>query len=68
MIDTLFETNGWGRSWRDTVYDFVHYHSQIYEVMGVARGTATLEFGASKAARFVKGAGDVAILPEPATA
>ena len=48
VIDTLFETNGWDRSWRDTVYDFVHYHSQIHEVMGVARGTATLEFGGVK--------------------
>src|ERR1700729_1623295 len=37
MIDFLFETNGWKRSWRDTVYDFVHYHSQIHEVM-VSRG------------------------------
>ena len=32
VIDTLFETNGWDRSWRDAVYDFVHYHSQIHEV------------------------------------
>jgi uncharacterized protein YjlB len=31
VIDTLFETNGWDRSWRDTVYDFVHYHSQIHK-------------------------------------
>lgn len=32
IIDTLFDRHGWGRSWRDTVYDFVHYHSQIHEV------------------------------------
>jgi uncharacterized protein YjlB len=47
VIDFLFETNGWKRSWRDTVYDFVHYHSQIHEVMGVARGSATLNSAAS---------------------
>ena len=35
LIDALFETHGWASSWRDTVYDFVHYHSQIHEVMGV---------------------------------
>ncbi len=29
IIDTLFEANGWGRSWRDSIYDFVHYHSQL---------------------------------------
>jgi hypothetical protein len=44
VIDTLFETNAWGRSWRDTVYDFVHYHSQVHEVMGVACGTARLAY------------------------
>jgi uncharacterized protein YjlB len=40
IIDRLFESNGWSRSWRDTVYDFVHYHSQVHEVMGVAMVTA----------------------------
>jgi uncharacterized protein YjlB len=62
-IDTLFETNGWGRSWRDTIYDFVHYHSQTHEVLGVARGRAEVEFGGVKGRRLVLGAGDVAILP-----
>jgi uncharacterized protein YjlB len=63
IIDTLFETNGWGRSWRDTVYDFVHYHSQIHEVMGVARGTAKIEFGGVKGRMLGVKAGDVVILP-----
>ena len=36
-------THGWAKSWRDTVYDFVHYHSQIHEVTGVARGIAKIE-------------------------
>jgi len=63
VIDALFERNGWRRSWRDTVYDFVHYHSRIHEVMGVARGTATLEFGGIKGRQFKVKAGDVAVLP-----
>jgi uncharacterized protein YjlB len=63
MIDALFESNGWGRSWRDTVYDFVHYHSQSHEVMGVARGTATLELGGIKGRKVRLKAGDVALLP-----
>src|SRR3954452_9345166 len=33
IVDTLFDSHGWGRSWRDTVYDFVHYHSQIHELI-----------------------------------
>jgi uncharacterized protein YjlB len=63
VIDTLFEVNGWSRSWRDTVYDFVHYHSQIHEVMGVARGFAMLEFGGIKGRKLRMKEGDVAVLP-----
>jgi uncharacterized protein YjlB len=63
FIDSLFEANGWGRSWRDTIYDFVHYHSQIHEVLGVARGRAEVQFGGVKGRHLVLGAGDVAILP-----
>ncbi|MEA2950925.1 MAG: hypothetical protein QOJ96_445 [Alphaproteobacteria bacterium] len=63
IVDTLFESNGWGRSWRDTVYDFVHYHSQIHEVMGVARGTAKIECGGIKGRVLTVKAGDVVILP-----
>jgi len=63
VIDSLFEANGWGRSWRDTIYDFVHYHSQVHEVLGVAEGRATVEFGGVKGRRLSLTAGDVAILP-----
>ncbi|AMA57806.1 Cupin 2 barrel domain-containing protein [Bradyrhizobium sp. CCGE-LA001] len=63
VIDTLFDSNGWGRSWRDTVYDFVHYHSQIHEVMGVARGTARIECGGVKGRILRVKAGDVLVLP-----
>jgi uncharacterized protein YjlB len=63
IIDALFESNGWGRSWRDTIYDFVHYHSQIHETMGVAQGWAEVEFGGVKGRRMRLKAGDVAILP-----
>ncbi|MDX3969113.1 MAG: cupin domain-containing protein [Bradyrhizobium sp.] len=62
-IDALFSANGWGRSWRDSVYDFLHYHSQIHEVLGVAKGSAVVEFGGIKGKRITVHAGDVAILP-----
>lgn len=63
IIDTLFDSHGWARSWRDTVYDFVHYHSQIHEVMGVARGTARIECGGIKGRILSVKAGDVLVLP-----
>ena len=63
LLDALFAANEWGRSWRDTIYDFVHYHSQIHEVLGVARGTAVVEFGGVKGRHLSLKAGDIAILP-----
>jgi uncharacterized protein YjlB len=63
IIDALFARNGWGRSWRDTIYDFVHYHSQVHEVLGVARGSAKVEFGGVKGRLLTLRSGDIAILP-----
>jgi uncharacterized protein YjlB len=63
IIDALFARNGWGRSWRDTVYDFVHYHSRVHEVLGVARGNALLECGGIRGAKVKVRAGDVLVIP-----
>ena len=63
IIDSLFEANGWTRSWRDTIYDFVHYHSQVHEVLGVAVGSAEVEFGGVRGRRLKLSRGDIAILP-----
>ena len=38
VLEELFECNGWGDSWRNGIYDYVHYHSRIHEVLGIARG------------------------------
>jgi hypothetical protein len=38
VFEDLFETNGWGDSCRDGIHDYVHYHSRIHEVLGIARG------------------------------
>lgn len=63
LIDRIFESNGCGRSWRDSIYDFVHYHSQIHEVFGVARGEAVVQFGGVKGKRLRMAAGEIAISP-----
>jgi uncharacterized protein YjlB len=28
VMEDLFEANGWGDTWRDGIYDYVHHHSQ----------------------------------------
>lgn len=63
IFEALFAFNGWGRGWRDSVYDFVHYHSRTHEVLAIARGKARLQFGGFKGRIVTVKAGDAAILP-----
>lgn len=62
-IENLFETNNWGGTWRNGVYDYLHYHATVHEVLGVARGRARVRFGGDHGQEFEIKAGDVAILP-----
>jgi uncharacterized protein YjlB len=50
VFEDIFERNGWRDSWRNGVYDYLHYHSRIHEVMGVARGTPPRSVLAERAA------------------
>ena len=63
MFEDLFKRNGWGDSWRNGVYDYLHYHARIHEVMGVARGSAVVQFGGVSGRKLRVKAGDVVILP-----
>ncbi|WP_407148385.1 hypothetical protein [Bradyrhizobium sp. ORS 86] len=62
-IERLFDENGWGAMWRNGVYDYVHYHATVHEVLGVARGSARVQFGGERGHALEIAAGDVAILP-----
>jgi uncharacterized protein YjlB len=62
-IERLFAANGWGAMWRNGVYDFLHYHATVHEVLGIARGHARVRFGGAKGEELAIAAGDVAILP-----
>jgi uncharacterized protein YjlB len=63
VLEDLFGSNGWGASWRDGIYDYVHYHSRIHEVLGIAGGHAKVQFGGKRGRSLALKAGDVAILP-----
>jgi uncharacterized protein YjlB len=63
VFEDLFSTNGWGDGWRNGIFAYVHYHSRIHEVLGIARGTAEVRFGGDKGKVLGVKAGDVAILP-----
>jgi uncharacterized protein YjlB len=61
IIEDLFEAKG-GDTWRNGIYDYVHYHSRIHEVLGIARGKERERLGGNKGRIFMLKAGDVAIL------
>ena len=63
VFEELFDSHGWGRSWRDGIYDYAHYHSRIHEVLGIARGSGQVQFGGANGCILNLKAGDVAILP-----
>jgi len=62
-LERLFESNGWRHSWRNGIYDYMHYHSATHEVLGIARGHARVQFGGRNGKIAELRAGDVAILP-----
>jgi uncharacterized protein YjlB len=62
-FDRLFAANGWGGTWHDGIYDFDHYHSNAHEVLGVARGTATVQLGGDSGETVDIKTGDVLVLP-----
>jgi uncharacterized protein YjlB len=63
VIEDLFEVNGWSDTWRNGIYGYVHYHSRIHEVLGIARGKGRVRFGGNKGRIFTLRAGDAAVLP-----
>ncbi len=62
-FETTFQKNGWSGAWRDTIFDYHHYHSTSHEVLGVASGSATVQFGGESGETVGITAGDVVVIP-----
>jgi uncharacterized protein YjlB len=62
-FERAFAAHGWGDGWRNGIFDFLHFHTRTHEVLGIARGRATVQFGGAKGRQVELAAGDVAILP-----
>jgi uncharacterized protein YjlB len=62
-IEAVFHANGWAHSWRNGIYPFPHFHSNAHEVLGIAKGSASVRFGGQTGDVFDVEAGDVALLP-----
>jgi mannose-6-phosphate isomerase-like protein (cupin superfamily) len=64
VFERVFKANNWIGSWRNGIYDYVHYHPRTHEVLGIAQGRARVRFGGKQGKLFHLKPGDVVILPE----
>jgi uncharacterized protein YjlB len=62
-FEKMFADHGWPPRWRDTVFDYHHYHSITHEALGVFAGFATLALGGPSGRLVEVRAGDALILP-----
>lgn len=59
----IFESNNWSNGWKDTIYDYDHYHSTTHEVLGVYCGTGDIHLGGPHGVTIELTRGDVLIIP-----
>lgn len=62
-IVELFKKNNWTNSWKDSVFDYDHYHSTAHEVLGVFCGMADIFLGGPEGTCVELVRGDVVIIP-----
>ena len=63
VIEERIHENAWGRSWRNGIYSFHHYHSLAHEVLGLYAGRVKAQFGGPDGQAVEAEAGDVIIIP-----
>jgi uncharacterized protein YjlB len=63
IFEAQFAKHNWKRSWRDGIYDFLHFHTSTHEVLGIAQGSARVRFGGSKGKTVKLERGDVVVIP-----
>ena len=63
VFEEIFWGNAWADGFRDGTFPFHHYHSAAHEVVGIARGTAVLQFGGPDGPHIDVAAGDACVIP-----
>lgn len=62
-VENTFRQNRWTSAWRNGIYTYHHYHSTAHEVLGVYRGSVTVQLGGPNGFTVDASEGDVLILP-----
>ncbi len=62
-IEQLFASNGWSNAWVNGIYPFHHYHATTHEVLGIAAGSARVQFGGPSGPIVEVTAGDAVMIP-----
>ncbi len=62
-FDRLFEVNGWPVGFRNGIYRFTHFHTVTHEALGIAAGSARVQFGGDSGPILDVAAGDAVLLP-----
>jgi len=63
IVEDIFLINEWKKSWRNGIYPYHHYHSNVHEVLGVYSGTCVVEVGGDGGPTYELEKGDVLIIP-----
>ncbi|MFV0297222.1 MAG: cupin domain-containing protein [Hyphomicrobiaceae bacterium] len=62
-IQRHFERNGWSNGWVNGIFPFHHYHPDCHEVLGVAAGSALVQFGGASGPVVRVERGDAVLVP-----
>jgi uncharacterized protein YjlB len=62
-VERTFGANNWGDGFRGDTFPFHHYHSVAHEVVGCARGKASIQFGGPTGPVVDVQAGDAVLIP-----
>ncbi len=62
-IEKILKMNGWGSAWRNSIYNFHHYHSTAHEILAVYSGSARVLLGGDSGITLNVHKGDVLIIP-----